>query len=320
MPSGKKYIYGSIVVLVFVAFACYIGFVPQTYQYQVALPYSMLKTGEQLNNPGNLVKWYVPFASDDSAKKNVQEKKSKQIISRDHSATITDPSSVSVVVRSAYKGHVKQFLFIAASEPGDMDVCHVELTWKNTLLGHWLDKGSLEKNAKLSLENLKDYMEDTRQFYGYQIEQTTVADTSFIFLSATVPVTEKRIATKNLFDKLISYAKEKDAGYTGVRIFYTVPYGKDQLILFASIGVSNRIAPGPGEGFQYKKMPFGKNLLMATYQGPYVEVSKVYTALENFKADHKLSSMAIPYQKFLSDGYDFADDQIVQMKVYYPIF
>ena len=67
-------------------------------------------------------------------------------------------------------------------------------------------------------------------------------------------------------------------------------------------------------------MPFGKNLLMAVYQGPYGEISKAFTALENFKADHKLSSMAIPYQKFLSEGFDFSDSQIVQMKVYYPIF
>ena len=67
-------------------------------------------------------------------------------------------------------------------------------------------------------------------------------------------------------------------------------------------------------------MPFGKNLLVANYHGPYGEVHKAYTALENFKADHRLSSMAIPYQKFLQEGYDFSDDEIVQMKVYYPVF
>ena len=70
----------------------------------------------------------------------------------------------------------------------------------------------------------------------------------------------------------------------------------------------------------HKKMPFGKNLLVANYHGPYGEVHKAYTALENFKADHRLSSMAIPYQKFLQEGYDFSDDEIVQMKVYYPVF
>jgi len=67
-------------------------------------------------------------------------------------------------------------------------------------------------------------------------------------------------------------------------------------------------------------MPVGKNLLEASYQGPFGEAHKAYRALESFKTDHNLSSMAIPFQKFLSDGYDFADDQTVQLKVYYPIF
>ena len=43
-------------------------------------------------------------------------------------------------------------------------------------------------------------------------------------------------------------------------------------------------------------------------------------AADMLPSDHRLSSMAIPYQKFLQEGYDFSDDEIVQMKVYYPVF
>lgn len=320
MTLSKKYIYSSIAVILVAGIIFYIALIPKIYQHQVSVPYAMLKTGEQFTRPANLVKWYLPFAADDTSRRNVLENKSKYITTKDYSLAITEPSSASAILHSAYKDKVKEFLFTAVSDTADMDASNVTLIYKSTLFNHWRDKGGLEKNAIRSLENLKTYMEDTRQFYGYEIEQTTVADTSFLFRSATVPVSQKRAATKDLFDKLIEYAGKKNAGYTGTRIFYTTPYGKDQLMLFASIGVSNRVNTLPGEGFQYKKMPFGKNLLMATYQGPYGEVSKVYTALENFKADHRLSSMAIPYQKFLNDGYDFSDEQIVQMKVYYPVF
>jgi effector-binding domain-containing protein len=320
MSLRRKYVYGSLLLLLIAGIFFYTCFISKTYTQEVVIPNSMFKTGEQLSNPVNLVKWYLPFAGDETIKKEVAEKKIKTIIAGNYSASISEAASISAIVQSAYKGHVKQFLFTAVSDAADMDICKVTLTYKSTLFDHWTDNGSLEKNARQSLENLKVYMEDTKQFYGYDIERTTVADTSFIFLSVTVPVGEKRTATKNLFEKLMEYAKQKDAGYNGIRIFYAVPYGKEQLMLFASIGVSNRVNTQPGESFQYKKMPLGKNLLVANYQGPYGEVAKAYTALENFKTDHKLSSMAIPYQKFLSDGYDFADEQIVQMKVYYPIF
>ncbi|MBL7740886.1 MAG: GyrI-like domain-containing protein [Chitinophagaceae bacterium] len=310
----------TAVILLLTAFIFYSGFVVRSYSYQVTVPYPMLKTGEQFNTPKRVVRWYLPFATDDTAKRNVLDKNSKYITAGEYALEITEPSTISAVLRSAFRNTTKEFLFTAASDPADMSSCTVTMNWRSTLFSRWTDKGGLEEKAKLSLENLKTFMEDTRQFYGYEIERTTVADTSFLFLSVTVPTAEKRKATKDLFDRLIAYAQEKGAGYTSTRIFYSTPYGKDQLMLFASIGITNRVQTAPGEPFQYKKMPLGKNLLTATYQGPYGEVAKAYTALENFKTDHKLTSMAIPYQQFLSDGYDFAEDQVVQMKVYYPVF
>jgi len=319
MASKQKYVYGLIIIILLAALAAYLGFSTTTYRHHIALPYSMIKTGEQLNNTENIVKWYLPFAGNDSLSQSVRNSNNR-ISSNNYSIQVADRSSVNVVLEAGYKEKYRRFVFEAVSDSGDMDVCSVYLTYKSTLLEHWLDKGSLEKKAVQSLESLKTYMEDTRRFYGFEIEYTTVVDTSFIFLSTTVPSTEKRAVTKKIFDQLIAYAEQKNAGYNGTRIFYSVPFGTDQIMLFASIGVTNRIITNPGEGFSYKRMPFGKNLLMASYQGPYKDVVKAYTALENFKADHHLSSMAIPYQKFISEGYDFADEQVVQMKVYYPIF
>jgi hypothetical protein len=321
MTLRKKHYLAFVLVVLLASFIYYVCFVPKVYRQQVDIPYTMLKTGEQLNNPRQIAKWYFPFATNDSLKQALQTQESKQIILNGHSLEVAEFNTISSIIKTGYANTHKEFLFSAVSDSA-MESCNVTLTYKSTLFNKWFNAKSKEliKNAVKSLENLKDYMEDTRQFYGYQIEQTTVADTSFIFLSKTVPVAEKRAATKKLFDRLIDYSKKRDAGYTGTRIFYSILYGNGQVMLFASIGVTNRIEIPESEEIQYKKMPFGKNLLMATYQGPYGEVSKVYTALENFKSDHKLSSMAIPYQKFLSEGYDFADDQIVQMKVYYPIF
>lgn len=318
MPLTKQIVIRTLLTILLAAGAFFITFIPQIYEKEVTVPYTMLKTGEQLSSTANVVKWYLPFAHDEMTKKNPIGK--KEIRPSYHMVKVTDVTSISAVLVASWKKKQKQFHFTAISDSGDMSSSKIKLTYKSTLLNKWIDKGKLISNAQKSLENLKAYMEDTRQFYGYQIEQTTVTDTSFIFISATVPLTEKRAVTKKLFEQLITYSKQKNAGYTGTRIFYTVPYGKDQIMLFASIGVSSRVETKPGEQIQYKRMPWGKNLLMASYQGQYKDISKVFTALEKFKSDHNLSSMAIPYQKFLSDGYDFADDQIVQMKVYYPIF
>lgn len=317
MPRRYKIILLALLLLAGLYY--YTGIMTRTFEKEVAVPYTMQKTGEQLYQMKNVVKWYFPF----STYNNLAEKivgNTLPTATDGHEISILTPTSVSSIIEGAYKGNKRQFLFTAVTDTNELDACKIKLHYKCSLLDNWLDKGGLIKEAKKSLENLKAYMEDTKQFYGYTIEETTVADTAFIFRSATVPIAKKRAATKELFEQLIEYSNANNGGYTGARIFYSIPYGKDMTMLFASIGVSNMIVTKPGEPVQYKRMPFGKNLLMATYQGPYKDIDKVYLALENFKTDHKLSSMAIPYQKFLSDGYDFADDQIVQMKVYYPIF
>ena len=314
--SKRKIAAYALALILLVAAGIFIFFVPRTYTKKVQVPYTMLKTGEQLYSLNSVVKWFRPFTEADISRQN----KSPIVQSGDYKLEITNPTSVSAVIEAGFKNNKKEFLYAATPDSGSMDASVVKLVYKSTLFNHWMDKGGLEKKAAEGLAELKNYMEDTRRFYGYEIEQITVTDTLFVFSSVTVPVADKRAATKKLFDQLIEYAGQKKMDYTGVRIFYFTPYGTDRIMLFASIGVNNAVPLQPGEPFQYKRMPYGKNLLAATYQGPYAEVTKVYAAMENFKQDHKLSSMAIPFQKFLSDGYDFADDQVVQMKVYYPIF
>lgn len=316
----KKYLYVSLAFILVAALIVYTCFVTKTYEKEVSVPYTMQKAGEQLYQLDNVIKWVPPFSYTDSLKTLKGLRKTKTILINGVRITIISSSAISSILEFQKGNQTKQFLFSAVPDTSNLTTCKVKLIYKATLLSQLLDKGGLIKNAAASLENLKSYMEDTRQFYGHEIKQSTVADTSFLFKSVTVPVEEKRTATKQLFEELIAYANAKKSEYNGTRIFYSTPYGSDKIMLFASIGVSKEVITGANEHIQYKRMPFGKNLLEASYQGPYKDVTAVYEALEAFKADHSFTSMAIPYQKFLSDGYDFADDQVVQMKIYYPIF
>ena len=319
MMKRTKLLVSIVILIVLVGIIVYATTITRVYDYAVTVPFSMLKTGEQLNTPSNVVKWYQPFSSNDSLKSSYI-KTGGEIKLDDESIQILKPGALGVTIKAS-KGDVsKDFLFVVSEDSAQVGSSRVYLLYESTLFGHLIDKGDLKKKARESLENLKVYMEDTKQFYGIQIEQTTVTDTAFLFMSETVPKAEKREATKKIYEKLIAYANEMGAGYTGTRIFYSTPYGTDKVMLFASIGVNKWIETPANHPIENKRMPFGKNLLVALYHGPYGEVSKAYTALENYKADHQLTSMAIPYQQFISEGFDFADDQIVQMKVYYPIF
>ncbi|MGQ0740508.1 MAG: hypothetical protein ACT4OJ_15770 [Bacteroidota bacterium] len=284
----------------------------------ISVPYTMFKSGEQLNNSKNLEKWYAPFAINETSDIS-KDSKGQRIISGEYSAEISDITMFSSVINAGYKGKKKAFSFTALADSSEAAASSVTLAYNTTVFRKWFAKPVLEKNAEKSLENLRDYMTDTRRFYGFEIQQVPVEDTLFLFSRSAVPVAQRREATKKIFEQLIAYAENKGAGYNGNRIYYTLKSG-DEITIFASIGVSNMTETSPNDVIQYKRMPYGKKLLMTSYQGPFNQSDRAFKALEAFKADHTLTSMAIPFQKFMSDGYDFEDDQVVQLKIYYPVF
>jgi effector-binding domain-containing protein len=291
---------------------------PVRVKKMIVVPYAMFKSGEQLNNLKNIVKWFPPFKISDTAAIIKGEKK-QSVTSGEYSAEVSSITMFSSVITAAHKGKKKAFAFVSLADSTQSFASTITLTYTTNLFSKWFSKSTVEKNAEESMENLKEYMTDTKSFYGFDIQEEPVADTAFLFSRTVVPVNERRTATIKLFEQLIKYAEKNNAGYTGNRIYYTLKAGKE-ITIFASIGVSNYIETTGDDIIQYKKMPLGKRLISTTYQGPLNQSTKAFNALELFKADHNLTSMAIPFQKFLSDGYDFEDNQIVQLKVYYPVY
>lgn len=181
-------------------------------------------------------------------------------------------------------------------------------------------RNAIMENLRNSIEQLGELLKSNRYVYGYDIEVTTVVDSSFLFLSKQVAAEKESEEAKKIFDELIAYADQRKADYNGVRIYYTMKQGADQLVIFASIGVQNFTPTGPDEPIQYKMMPYGKKLLVMDVEVPFGETKALFGVLEQYKQHHNLVSMAIPFQKFISPGYGFSDSQVVKTRISYPVF
>jgi len=278
----------------------------------------MYRCGEQLNKARMLVIWYSPFS--DNTGTSITDSGATQVLRyNDHTASIQDATPFGSIIKSTNKKSSGLFSFTASPDAADIQASVIHLSYNSTLFRQWFGKNPLEKEAEKSLENLKTYMTDTKRFYGFEIQEVKVEDTAFLFSRAIFPIAQKRSGIIKLFDKLIAFAEKNQSGYNGTRILYMMESG-NEITLFAGIGVTVAANPAPGSEIEYKRMPLGKNLLMTNYQGPFGQSGKAFEALQQFKSDHQLTGIAIPYQKIMSDGYDFADDQMVQLRVYYPVF
>jgi effector-binding domain-containing protein len=196
----------------------------------------------------------------------------------------------------------------------------VVLSYKTSLWNEFFNTGKTIQNAIKGLNDLKDHLGDTKRMYGYEVEMINVTDTAFLFSSEIVPALNKKAAFKNLYESLIQFAKEKDLGYNGTRIFYILPFGKDSLHLFTSIGITNTGNAPLSGSFILKRMPYMGRLLMCYYQGSFGNVDAALNALELFKSDNGMNSMAIPFIKLITEGIEFGDSQIIQARALYPVY
>lgn len=311
----KRKIVAGIVLLLSSFFIFYILFFQVEFQKTIHLPLPILAVTEQFKSPENLQKWFTPFATG----VGISFDSSNQKISNgEYRVQIKNQSLYSSLLIYSNSKKEKQFIFSALPDTAKNSVTSLSVIYKSSYFKQWFGQDELTKNALSSFNNFREYIEDSKRVYGYEIKPVKVVDTLFLFERRTVPLVDKRQGMKSIFENLIAYADKNNLGYTGNRIFYSLKTG-DNITLFASIGIARDIEVPKDAAVEIKRMPFEKKLLEATYQGTFGESNKVFAALEKFITDHYLSTMGIPYQKFISDGYDFADDQVVQMKVYYPI-
>jgi len=310
----------AILIILFIGIFGFSAFYPQTYRHEIKVPVSVNKTPEHIINAKNLAKWWLPFATGDSSREIISSTPHQKVSLGNDYIEVLESNSVNTMIIAGNENSARTIVLQVTPDNVDINNSSVTLIYKSTLLRKLFGEDDIIKNALASLNNFKTYLGSTKLIYGYDIQRVKVKDTAFIFGSDTVPSNQKLQGTISLYKKLVDFSKEKKAVYNGVRIFHSQAIEGNKVILFAGIGIENPITTNPGDKFQYKGMPGGKNLLVVEYEGKYSEIPDIYSSLKKYIEEHKLVSMAIPFEKFISEGFGFADSQQVKVLVTYPIY
>jgi hypothetical protein len=311
----KKWLTLSFVILV-TGFILYATLVTKVYHKEITIKVPILKLHNQISFINAIAKWYVPFSSSDISTVKIIDK--DKIITSSTALTIIKLNGMSSLFKINENGKTNKVLFSINDDNAVNRT--VRLSYENTLWNKLLGNNSIINNAEKSLESLKNYIEDTKITYGYKIALTEVTDTTFLFTSKVVAQNKKKEELKNLYEILIKYAKEKNAGYNDTRILYLVPAGKDSIRFYAGIGITKNIENMPLEGsITLRRMPYKRNLIVADYKDCFSKLDKVFTAMEQYRTDNSLTSMAIPFIKFATEGIEFDDNQIIEGKGYFPV-
>lgn len=292
-------------------------FVPARVTESTEGGFQALKAAEHMMDPVRVAKWMEPFASADPSDLRF----TPQSVSYGPD-TLVILRETAVDIKYKRSTGSKSRYFLISVEPG-ADKRHssnFKLSYITSLLNKWRGGDPLEKEMRKNLQNLGRYMGDPVSIYGFDIKRITVTDTTFLFTSKVIDPKMFVIESKGIFDLLINEAKKRNVSYNGVRIFHTEQSGKDERVIYAGIGISRSVETSADDAVRCKKMPFGHNLLSVDYEGPYYNLGKIYQAMDDYRADNGMTSMAIPFHKYLTDGYGFTDSQTVKLRVCYPVY
>jgi hypothetical protein len=311
----KKKILFALCIPTFL-FILYAAFVSSVHHKEIKINASVQLIHQEISSLNKIARWFEPFTLADT---NVNKIIKPDRLEYDN--TILKINNI-IGYSTTYQV-IENNKSVSLSYDVMPDTGHyskVIVTYKTTLWNQFFKSGKVIQNAFKSLEGIKDYLGDSKKMYGYEVEMTNVTDTTFLFSSKIIPLEIKKTAFKNLYESLIQFAKEKDLGYNGVRIFYLLPYGKDSLHVFTSIGITNPDKAPYSGPFILKRMPYMGRLLMTYYQGNFGKADAALNALEQFKIDNGMNSMAIPFIKLITEGIEFDDSQIIQARALYPVY
>lgn len=175
-----------------------------------------------------------------------------------------------------------------------------------------------EKNMKRILHEMKKFMEQTKNIYGFEIKQTTVTNSALITTRRSF---EKQPTVKDIDDMIRSLKKyiiENNAAEQNFPMLNILKIDSSRFEVMTAIPVDREL-PLTND-FAPKFLLKGGNILEGEIKGGPDRIESALKEFENYRLDHKISTPAKPYQLLITDRMKEPDTTKWITRLYYPVF
>jgi effector-binding domain-containing protein len=177
---------------------------------------------------------------------------------------------------------------------------------------------SLQKKTlqETGIYNFKSHMEDTKQFYGFDIEPGFVSEKNFLVKSKTVPANGIYAEAVAMQKELHNFVGLKHFKQVGDLITQFIRKPGDSVQILVGIPLDKKVSAQ--SGFLYMYMPPSK-VIVACYQGKYQHKKEVYLALEKYMSDKFERPKIAPFEVY-ADRMPVDSNDVVSFKLNYLVF
>jgi effector-binding domain-containing protein len=173
------------------------------------------------------------------------------------------------------------------------------------------------KDMNVILTSLKNFAEDPQNIYGIKVVKAIVTDSVLISTRRSFDHKPDVQEIDGMIQNLKNYIKQNGAVEKNLPMLNVMKTDNSYTAMTA-IPVDREL-PATNE-FAPKVMLKGGNILEAEISGGPYTIERSFNELENYRADHKYTSPAIPFQLLVTDRAKEKDTTKWITKLYYPVF
>jgi len=177
---------------------------------------------------------------------------------------------------------------------------------------------AIEENMNEILQILKEFLEQTKNIYGFEIKEALVTDSVLISvrrsfehyphvqeIDVMIRELRKYIAQNNAHERNLPMLNVLRIDSSNYEVMCAIPVDK-------ALPVTNEFSP--------KFLLKGGNILEAQVQGGPHTIENGLIQLENYRSDFRYTSPAIPFELLVTDRMKEKDTTKWITKLYYPVF
>jgi len=177
---------------------------------------------------------------------------------------------------------------------------------------------SIQKDMDKILANLKIFMEQPENIYAIHIIETTVTDSVLISFSRSFTHKPDVQEINAMIQELKKYIVQNNSIEKNFPMLNTIQVDASHYEAMVAIPVDRKLPET--KNFIPKFLLKGGNILETEVKGGPYSIEKAFAEFENYRAEHKYNSPAIPFQLLITDRSKETDSTKWITKLYYPVF
>jgi effector-binding domain-containing protein len=282
--------------------------IPIKQNYQLNINSSYYNVYQNLATAQNWAKWYAPFKNN----RNVIDNgvKGFKITSPSSNITLVKIGLGAFIINASQGNDLSYFnCFLMAND--NMAVTKVMVS-SHTKIGQYFWSIITANKKELFIDDLKNYLENTKQYYGFLIKKQVVNEELLIVKRQTsfnnIICKSNRAVLKQLHD----FSSEANLPTTGSVLLQYLSSGKDSTEVMVGLGINKKGITN--NQVQYMKKPGGK-VLVGYFKGKYKDRERLYKAMMLYLTDHYLQPQTKPFEKFEDNQLPNNNESLVNLQV-----